>query len=116
MECARLVATYNERLYRTIKLKTMFILLLDYTKSLEEIDTELDNHAEYLERNYSSNNFICSGRRKPRTGGIILCNAKNKSEVEAIIALDPFKQKGLANYTIIEFSPSKCATGFEQFI
>jgi uncharacterized protein YciI len=94
----------------------MYILLLDYVKPLEEIDAEIDNHAEYLERHYTSENFICSGRRKPRTGGVILCNAKNKAEVEAIINEDPFKQKGLANYTIIEFSPSKCAVGFESFI
>jgi len=94
----------------------MYILLLDYIKSIEEIDEELDKHADYLERHYSSGHFICSGRRKPRTGGVILCNAKNKAEVEDIIAQDPFKQKCLAHYTIIEFSPSKCATGFEGFI
>lgn len=94
----------------------MFILILKYVKPLEEVDKALKAHIEYLEKNYSLKNFICSGRRNPRIGGVILCNAKNEDEVNKIIKEDPFYINKIANYEIIEFSPTKYADGFEKFI
>lgn len=87
----------------------MFIILLKYLKSLEEIDKELPSHIKYLEKYYSLKNFICSGRRTPRTGGVILCTAKDINEVEKIIKEDPFYEKKIADYEIIEFTPTKYA-------
>lgn len=94
----------------------MFILVLNYTKPLKEVDKELKSHIEYLDKYYSLQKFICSGRRNPRVGGVILCSAKNVEEVEAIIKEDPFYIKKIAEYEIIEFFPTKCADGFECFI
>lgn len=94
----------------------MFILVLKYVKPLEEVDKELKLHIEYLEKYYSLQKFICSGRRNPRIGGVILCNSKNWEEVETIISEDPFYIKKIAEYEIIQFSPTKYADGFERFI
>ena len=94
----------------------MFILMLKYIKPLEEVDKEVNPHREYLEKYYSLQKFIFSGRRNPRIGGIILCNAKDKKEVESIIEQDPFYIKKIAEYEIIEFLPTKCADGLERFI
>lgn len=94
----------------------MFILALKYVKPLEEVDMALKAHIEYLEKYYSLKKFICSGRRNPRIGGVILCNAKDRNEVETIIKEDPFYIKEIAEYEIIEFTPSKYAEGFEKFI
>lgn len=93
----------------------MFILALKYIKPLEEVDNELKSHVEYLEKYYSLKKFICSGRRNPRVGGVILCNAENMDEVEDIIKEDPFYIKKIAEYEIIEFLPTKYAEGFEKF-
>jgi uncharacterized protein YciI len=94
----------------------MFILVLKYVKPLEEVDKVLTPHIEYLEKYYSLQKFICSGRRNPRVGGVILCNAKDKEEVNEIIKEDPFYINNIADYNIIEFSPTKYCNGFEQFI
>lgn len=94
----------------------MYILMLNYVKSLEEVDKEINSHKEYLEKFYSSKKFIFSGRRNPRVGGVILCKAKDKKEVESIIKQDPFYIKKIAEYEIIEFIPTKCAEGLEGFI
>lgn len=90
--------------------------MLKYIKPLEEVDKEVNPHREYLEKYYSLQKFIFSGRRNPRIGGIILCNAKDKKEVESIIEQDPFYIKKIAEYEIIEFLPTKCADGLEHFI
>lgn len=94
----------------------MFILSLKYIKPLEEVEKELQNHVQYLEKYYSLHKFICSGRRNPRIGGIILCNAKNMEEVNTIINEDPFYINKIAEYEIVEFLPTKYADGFECFI
>lgn len=94
----------------------MFILVLKYIKPLEEVDKELQLHIQYLDKYYSLQKFICSGRRNPRIGGVILCNAENMKEVESIIQEDPFFINKIAEYDIIEFTPTKHADGFERFI
>lgn len=94
----------------------MFVLLLKYIKPLEEVDKELENHRKYLDKYYSLGKFICSGGRTPRIGGVILCKSKNEEEVKEIIKEDPFYFNKIAEYEIVDFSPTKYAEGFEKFI
>lgn len=94
----------------------MFILLLKYMKSLEEVNKELENHIKYLDKYYSLGKFICSGRINPRIGGVILCKSENEKEVEEILKEDPFYYNKIAEYEIVEFLPTKYTEGFEKFI
>ena len=94
----------------------MFIVNLTYVKPLEEVEKYLSKHIEFLNKYYSSNNFICSGRKNPRTGGVILCNARDMEEVKAIISEDPFNKNNIASYDIVEFQPTKYAEDFKAFV
>lgn len=94
----------------------MFVIILKYKKSIEEVIKNLDEHITFLNKYYAQNKFVCSGRQEPRTGGIIICKAKNKSQVNSIILEDPFYKNGIAEYEIIEFVPTNYANGFEKFI
>lgn len=94
----------------------MFVIILKYKKSIEEVMKNLDAHITFLNKYYSQNKFICSGRQEPRTGGIIICKAKDKSEVNSMILEDPFYKNGIAEYEIIKFVPTNYAKGFEKFI
>lgn len=91
----------------------MFIVNLTYIKPLSEVEKYLAEHIEYLEKYYAAGKFICSGRKNPRNGGIILCQAKDAAELQAIIREDPFHREQIADYEILDFFPSKCAAGFE---
>lgn len=84
----------------------MFIISLTYKVPLDRIDEELNNHVEFLKEQYVLGNFQASGRKIPRTGGIILSQIKDRTEVESIIQKDPFYQKNLADYEITQFVPS----------
>ncbi len=92
----------------------MFIVSLTYKCSLEEVDSHLDAHVAYLKQEYTNGSFITSGRKVPRTGGIILSGVKTREELESILDKDPFRQAGLADYDITEFMPSMVAEGFEN--
>ncbi|BBD09459.1 YciI family protein [Desulfovibrio ferrophilus] len=83
----------------------MFIVLLNYKVPLETIDQHLPAHIEYLKQQYELGTFMASGRRVPRTGGVILAQAESKEALLEQLALDPFSRHDLAEYDIIEFIP-----------
>ena len=85
----------------------MFIINLTYKTELEKIDEFLDEHIDFLNEQYELGNFLASGRKIPRTGGIIISKIENKKELEKIIEKDPFNIHQLADYELIEFIPSK---------
>ena len=85
----------------------MFIIDLNYIVPLEELDAHMAAHVEYLHEYYEKNIFVASGRKVPRTGGIILAMAGSMEEVEEIIKEDPFHKHKLAEFTITQFSTSK---------
>lgn len=94
----------------------MFIIVLKYEKSIEYVMNHLDEHNVFLKKYYDLDKFICSGRQEPRVGGIILCNGKDKEEINLIIKEDPFYKNGIAKYEIIEFIPTQYADSFQEFI
>jgi len=94
----------------------MFIFLLKYTKGLEAVDKVMPEHRNFLDEYYEKGHFICSGRRKPRTGGVILCKAKSYEEAKQITEVDPFVVADVAEYEIIEFEISKSAPDFASFV
>jgi len=94
----------------------MFIFLLKYTKGLEAIDKFITEHAAFLDKYYAKGNFICSGRRTPRTGGVIICKAGSFEEAKKIADEDPFTINEIAEYEIIEFQPSKYVDEIKSFV
>ena len=94
----------------------MFIISITYIVSLEEIDRHLDDHVAYLKEQYDLGNFIASGRKIPRTGGVILSKMNSFEELHDILEKDPFKVNALATYEVIEFMPSMTAKGFENLL
>lgn len=76
----------------------MFIISHTYKGPLELADPYLKAHAEFLNKQYEPGNFLASGRKAPRTGGIILSTVADKNELVKIIEEDPFKKNQLADY------------------
>ena len=91
----------------------MFIFSLTYVKPLSEVERFLPAHIQFLDEHYKKNLFMCSGRKIPRTGGVILCNCADIVEARSIMEKDPFYKEGIAQYDIIEFVPSKSSEAFQ---
>ncbi|GAA3519309.1 YciI family protein [Aquimarina addita] len=85
----------------------MFIINLTYKTELKKVDQFLNDHIEFLNEQYELGNFLVSGRKIPRTGGIIVSKVSDKTELEKIINKDPFRINELANYELTEFIPGK---------
>ena len=84
----------------------MFIAILTYRKPLSEVDKFLAAHREYLTKHYAAGDFIASGPQTPRVGGVILMKAESRAEINSIIEQDPFNINGIADYRIVEFTPT----------
>ena len=97
-------------------MNNIFIAILTYKKSLEEVSKFRPEHLDFLETYYKSGKFIVSGRQTPPEGGIIIANNVTKEELESILKEDPFYKNDLADFRIIEFTPAKYAEEFESFV
>lgn len=87
----------------------MFVIELTYKVTLQDIDAAMKPHMAFLKKHYAAGDFVVSGRKVPRDGGIILATGDDRDAVEAIVKADPFVSRGLADYRIIEFRVSQRA-------
>lgn len=94
----------------------MFIINLHYIVPLEELDAHMTDHVKYLHKYYKQHVFVASGRKVPRTGGIILAVGKSKEEIDKIISEDPFHIHGLAEFTVTEFLTSQSHPDLKDFL
>ena len=94
----------------------LYLVLIEYEADLAEIDAAMRDHMAFLDRCYAADVFIVSGRRDPRTGGVILARAPSRDDVEAIMALDPFVSRGLASFEIVAFRASQTSRAFKAIL
>jgi uncharacterized protein YciI len=94
----------------------MFVIELSYKTDLADVDAHMAAHVEFLEKYYAAGNFLVSGRKIPREGGIILAVGKSRQHVQAIVEEDPFYRHGLADFRIIEFRASQRAKDLPRWM
>ncbi|WP_285395186.1 YciI family protein [Lysinibacillus sp. fls2-241-R2A-57] len=94
----------------------MFIVLLEYVKPLNVVEDFLKEHVDFLDKHYKGGDFIFSGRRDPRIGGVILVNSNDEATVQEMLKEDPFYINKVAEYELIKFTPTKYADEFSPFV
>ena len=90
----------------------MLIISLTYLKSTEEADKHMEQHMAWVKEGFDKGWFQASGRKVPRTGGVILARG-DRAEIEAFVAADPFSIHGIASYDITEVAVTKAIDGLE---
>lgn len=98
-----------------IHITAMFLVLLSYKKPLSEVDRYVTEHREFLVRQYAAGYFKLSGRKEPRTGGVILAATDSRAQLERILSEDPFHREQIAEYEIVEFLPNMAAPDLAQY-
>jgi uncharacterized protein YciI len=94
----------------------MFVIELIYKADLAAIDAHMPAHVAFLKKYYAAGNFLVSGRKIPREGGIILAVGPSRDAIERIVKEDPFCAQGLADFRIIEFRASQRAGDIQKRI
>ncbi|GAA1349599.1 YciI family protein [Falsarthrobacter nasiphocae] len=81
------------------------VVELTYVQGPEAADRHMEAHREFLRGGYEDGLFVASGRKVPRTGGVILARGSREVILERL-ALDPFSVHGVAEYAVTEFVPT----------
>ena len=91
----------------------MFIISLEYQVSIEKVDRFMVEHVEYLNEHYALGHFQLSGRKNPRTGGVIISTVNDRQTLDEILKKDPFYLKNVARYEVVEVIPTKAVKALE---
>lgn len=83
----------------------MYVILIRYTKPLEEVDRARESHKAFLARCYERGLFIVSGRQDPPVGGVMLVKEMPREALDALLAEDGYAKAGVARYEVIRFDP-----------
>jgi uncharacterized protein YciI len=97
-------------------MSNLFVIELTYKADLAEIDACMAAHMVFVKKYYASGNFLVSGRKVPRDGGVILAVGDSRESIEAIAHEDPFHTRGLAEIRVVEFRASQHAKDIQARI
>ena len=95
-------------------MSVLYVVVLSYLKPLSEIDAQLPAHAEWLKKGYADGLFLASGRKIPRTGGVILAKCDDEDVLQNYLKQDPFQLSGVAKVVLIPFEPSMMTSEFKS--
>ena len=76
-------------------------------KSLQDIQPVFPAHLEFIDAHIKTGKFILSGGLTGKPAGVVLANINNGDELKALLAEDRFVLEQVADYEIIEFTPSR---------
>jgi uncharacterized protein YciI len=93
----------------------MCVVMLRYTAPLEAIDAAMGEHVAWLRQAYANDLVLASGRRNPRTGGVVVMRG-DAERVEALVATDPFVSGGLAEAEVVAFTASMAAPALAEML
>ena len=82
---------------------------LNYSAPHSVIDKFVPEHKAFLEIHYANGDFILSGLKNPRVGGLIISTIKDRKQLDEVIAQDPFFIEALADHEITEIEPAMAA-------
>ena len=91
------------------------VVMLRYTAPLEAIDAAMGEHIAWLREAYANELVLASGRRAPRTGGVIVMRG-DAARVEALVATDPFVRGGLAEAEVVAFTASMATPALAEML
>jgi len=91
------------------------VVTLTYVADLTAIDAAMADHVAWLTTGYDNGLIIASGRRTPRTGGVIIMRGE-RDAVDAVVATDPFVAGKLATADVVAFTASMAAPALADML
>ncbi|WP_203310220.1 MULTISPECIES: YciI family protein [Sphingomonas] len=91
------------------------VVSLHYDAPLDAIDARMAAHVAWLRKGYDAGLILASGRKVPRTGGVIVMRG-DAERVQDLIATDPFVSDGLARAEVTGFTASMAAPALAEML
>jgi len=87
---------------------------LKYLYPLERMQQTVERHRAYLRELHAQGRMVCSGPFVPREGGAMLLRVEAPSEIEPILAKDPYHLEKLVADTIYIWDPNVGREGLDS--
>ncbi|WP_395659083.1 YciI family protein [Nocardioides sp.] len=84
-----------------------YVLIVSYTAPLRAVDAAMPAHRRFLDEHFATGEFLASGPREPRIGGVILARFSSRARLTEVVGADPFVRQDLASYEVIAFHPTR---------
>ena len=81
----------------------VFVCISQYQRPLAEVDEHLAAHIGWLKEQDAAGRIIATGRQVSGTGGVNIMAARDREEMQRILATDPFSVHRCSSYWIFEF-------------
>jgi len=94
----------------------MLIAISKYLKPLQEVDLHRAAHVAYLQKLVANNVLLVGGRQMPPTGAVLIAKISSKEAFLKLLKEDPYVKAGLAEYTVLEFTPGVYDPHFLSFL
>ena len=95
-------------------MSTIYVVVLTYKNRSKRLTVRsLTSNGS---KGYADGLFLASGRRIPRTGGVILAKCDSRETLQARLSQDPFQQLGLARTEIIPFEASMASPALQSLL
>jgi uncharacterized protein YciI len=85
----------------------VFLMISKYLAPTAEVDAARDDHIAFLDDLEARGYVVTAGRQDPPVGGVILFDVDTEAEARTLIAGDPYVQRGLAEYSPINWTPTR---------
>lgn len=94
----------------------MFIVSVTFIKPMDEVNTVMEPHRDYLKKYFEEDKIIgWVSKTDPDNGGFIFFNSHSHEEVEALVALDPFYTHAVATHDIYGVTANKMKDNLNEW-
>jgi uncharacterized protein YciI len=76
----------------------MYLMISQYLRPMDEVDAARPDHKRFMDELEATGVVVGAGRQDPPVGGIVLLDVPTADEGSALMAGDPYVQRGLARY------------------
>lgn len=88
------------------------VIVLTYTRPLEEVNRHVDTHKAWLAANMKQGRVLVAGPLASQDGGVLLARCADQEELDAMMAQDSFIANDVASYQALAFTPALASALF----
>jgi uncharacterized protein YciI len=91
----------------------VFLILLRYKTSLDEVNEVRPKHLEFLTEGFAEGKYVLAGRGVPPEFGVLIARGTDREEARKLAEADPYVQSGVAEYELLQFEARRTELGLE---
>ncbi len=94
----------------------MFVILLKFSEHKHRAKDFMAEHNAWIKQGIENDVFILAGSLQPQAGGCIIAHNIDRTDLEQLIAQDPFVKQKVVFADIFEVNPSIANEKFSDFL